>query len=601
MTWDDDDDWAWNRDFDLDPLDDDRDREERPLFGCACENPCSVDTVCWACRGEMRRQYMESLREQLAALEAEAAADTAPHRAPDKSRTPNDAPPTKKGPTVMSNSPTETGSPTGSNPAGVAAPSTSNDSENPDRTELRSVGIDEDRPATRRPAVGDLVEVFTDSGLGFGFAPRWLPGIVDQVDPEEPALFRVRVTNCADVRRDAEDTRDWRWPETGDADAAGGEVPLSAFVSCSAETSVEGRSVVCAEPRGHAGRHAGDFAGDVIEWFNEHGRTGGEVPSDPCAAMDHPCFGGCSTRVGHPEGVCGRPACVAERDRKWAAQEQGGEVLSCPSCGSGVVDWSSLIGRCLGCGYVLSQPVLSPAERAMAAGVADPQRCGSVSPRGRLCSEDKGHEGLHSFAGDTWGEVPSEPEVRRCDVSVGDDVCGAVLGNLHCDVCYGRRCFTHCGGVDHFGGQVFARGGSGSVTWKIAEVAAGRFQGQLYRVQEGRISIVLTATSASPNEVLDRLEEETDQLERDHASAAGTIDKPATITSAAAAAVRATRGTPEQRQRVLAEVIEWLRSSETKWDELPRDTETAWQTIERCQDLHNRLMVELFARIGGAL
>ncbi|NUP08427.1 MAG: hypothetical protein HOW73_20445 [Polyangiaceae bacterium] len=50
--------------------DDDDEREERPLAGCACENPLTVDTVCEACVAYMQEQDAEIERERLAKASA---------------------------------------------------------------------------------------------------------------------------------------------------------------------------------------------------------------------------------------------------------------------------------------------------------------------------------------------------------------------------------------------------------------------------------------------------------------------------------------------------------------------------------------------------
>ncbi|NUP13781.1 MAG: hypothetical protein HOW73_47705 [Polyangiaceae bacterium] len=45
-------------------------REPAPLFGCACENPSSVDTVCEACVAYLQEQDAEIERERLAKASA---------------------------------------------------------------------------------------------------------------------------------------------------------------------------------------------------------------------------------------------------------------------------------------------------------------------------------------------------------------------------------------------------------------------------------------------------------------------------------------------------------------------------------------------------
>jgi hypothetical protein len=41
-----------------------------PLFGCACENPLSVDTVCEGCAAYLEEEHAESERERLARASA---------------------------------------------------------------------------------------------------------------------------------------------------------------------------------------------------------------------------------------------------------------------------------------------------------------------------------------------------------------------------------------------------------------------------------------------------------------------------------------------------------------------------------------------------
>ena len=57
VDWDDDD----ERDFGDDEPDD---RTPVPDFGCACQNPIVVDSVCFGCRRIMAEQEAEYRREQ---------------------------------------------------------------------------------------------------------------------------------------------------------------------------------------------------------------------------------------------------------------------------------------------------------------------------------------------------------------------------------------------------------------------------------------------------------------------------------------------------------------------------------------------------------
>jgi len=49
------------------------DREPPPDFGCACQNPIVVDSVCYGCMVEMARQNAEADRERAAASARELA------------------------------------------------------------------------------------------------------------------------------------------------------------------------------------------------------------------------------------------------------------------------------------------------------------------------------------------------------------------------------------------------------------------------------------------------------------------------------------------------------------------------------------------------
>lgn len=101
----------------------------------------------------------------------------------------------------MSTSATGEGTPTGSNPAGVASPNPDHDSSSPARTELRSVSTDGDRPATRRPAIGDQVEVECRGD--------WLPGTIDAVESDHFTVKGCGIPWGFDLRKEG---IEWRWP-----------------------------------------------------------------------------------------------------------------------------------------------------------------------------------------------------------------------------------------------------------------------------------------------------------------------------------------------------------------------------------------------------
>lgn len=196
------------------------------------------------------------------------------------------------------------------------------------------------------------------------------------------------------------------------------------------------------------------------------------------------------------------------------------------------------------------------------------------------------------------------PPVRRCTVQVDrdgvGDECGTVIGDgLVCDVCKATRCFEHCGGIDHFRGEHVDQGGSGSLHWKIAEIAAGRFQGQVWRRTNDVVAQVLGTISArnrgsaysAVNALLRRLE-------------TGNYMPPAVTAPLDAAANEllaraAGKVSNRKRAELLLEVVEWLRECEEEWNHL--EAESVDDMLERSKRLHDLQVAALFARIGGAL
>jgi hypothetical protein len=199
-----------------------------------------------------------------------------------------------------------------------------------------------------------------------------------------------------------------------------------------------------------------------------------------------------------------------------------------------------------------------------------------------------------------------QPEPRRCTVPVDQadgGECGAVLGSkLTCDVCGGARCFDHCKGIDHFGGRTVDQGGSGSLRWKIAEVAANRFQGQIWRSDRSMLSqIVETMAGYSVAELHEKLHARI-------ALMAAQYEAPAVKRLEDAVHRRQEllqafdRRLNLSRVAMLTEVIEWLRDDARAWDQmLVPDSGPCREVFRQARELHNRMVAGLFSRIGGAL
>jgi hypothetical protein len=128
----------------------------------------------------------------------------------------------------------------------------------------------------------------------------------------------------------------------------------------------------------------------------------------------------------------------------------------------------------------------------------------------RLVAERGGRPGFQTIDGEyfyldelgaEW-RLPTESEAApyRCPVIVdhaGERVgCGAVLGRnrIDCVVCHGRRCFAHCGSIDHFPGKQMSRGGIGPIEWRTREIDSRFFMGQLYRRSGDGDELVIVET-----------------------------------------------------------------------------------------------------------
>lgn len=115
----------------------------------------------------------------------------------------------------MSTSPTEGGTPTGSNPAGVASPNPDQDSGSSARTELQSVSTDGDR----RPTRGDLVD-FDATPVTVGIPRQWRPARLNFVEEvkDRPGSFVVYGWFVPEHGQAVGELQcrgpgGWRWPE----------------------------------------------------------------------------------------------------------------------------------------------------------------------------------------------------------------------------------------------------------------------------------------------------------------------------------------------------------------------------------------------------
>ncbi len=208
----------------------------------------------------------------------------------------------------------------------------------------------------------------------------------------------------------------------------------------------------------------------------------------------------------------------------------------------------------------------------------------------------------------------SEPEPRRCAAPItvageaGDleDECGAVLGkDLHCDVCGGGRCYQHCAGVDHFHGQLITAGTVGRLEWKIVLIAVSRLRGQLYRRTAG-LEILATVSGTNVEEVIGQLDhrarelEQLDQVPPPEPARRASRNLNAGLFDMLAASEG--KITPQKRTELVVEVIEWLRSCNEQWVQLAdKFTMYDGEGLAICRNLHDQQVVELFARLAGAL
>lgn len=199
------------------------------------------------------------------------------------------------------------------------------------------------------------------------------------------------------------------------------------------------------------------------------------------------------------------------------------------------------------------------------------------------------------------------PEVRRCtaiiDNPAGGD-CGALIGlDVQCGICKATRCYQHCASLDHFGGKFVSRGGSGDLEWKLVEISAGRFAGQIARGSE-LLAVVGLDTRLTRDVVWAKLYERVRELQA--AAAAPPAPAPRVIVGLEALdflskATAATIGR-DKRIELAEEVIAWLRGCEDQWHPLIVETEfDLMLTPADCKKLHDRQVAELFSRLAGAL
>lgn len=210
----------------------------------------------------------------------------------------------------------------------------------------------------------------------------------------------------------------------------------------------------------------------------------------------------------------------------------------------------------------------------------------------------------------THAVLPTAPEVQHCTAIVegsglNSELCGALIGrDVRCGICEATRCYQHCASLDHFGGLLVSRGGSGDLEWKLVEISAGRFAGQIARGAE-LLAVVGLATRMPMAEVLAQLMDRIRELE----AAAAPPPLPLArinqtfvgLGEALEFVCKLPHGKPlarDKRAELAEEVIAWLRSCETAWERLAYDLP---ETADRAKELHDRQVVELFSRLAGAL
>ena len=285
------------------------------------------------------------------------------------------------------------------------------------------------------------------------------------------------------------------------------------------------------------------------------------------------CEGGCGEPVGTEGGVCGRPLCVAERDRRQDAAARG--EVHATDCRPRRLRPAILAGhanelRSVSTDENRRKP--APGDRVEVEMVSDARGMHWLPAKVLKCAESffeweasfedgSPMSGYTEYDEDDWRwpvsldaqverdlgplpegytfeaerEVPPAevPAVRRCTVGVGgadqlgggaDVECGAILGsNITCRVCLGERCFPHCGGLEHFKGRTVSHGGAGSLDWYVSEIASGLYGGQIVRrltdpadVPMGvRFEIVATVSNGnrSPDVVVAELMRKIDSLD----------------------------------------------------------------------------------------
>ena len=299
-----------------------------------------------------------------------------------------------------------------------------------------------------------------------------------------------------------------------------------------------------------------------------------------------------TTAVGsNPAGVAQEP------HRNDSTSPDRTELRSVSGAGDGQADAPAEAGYlCLGCRQ-------SPKEGHW---FIAPENHG-VGPNGEPC-RNTGRRIPPVFE---LGDLPpaaAPPPVRRCTAqtlgagnSPDDDGgdCGAVIAaDLRCDVCVGNRCYSHCGGIDHFGGHTVDEGGSGALRWKVAEITAGHFQGQVWRSIQDPLGLKIFGTVAGKSraDVNASLRELLARFEAQHET-----ERRADTWSAA---VDATKGVlVRKRAELLREVIDWLRETETDWSEFEANMPTSALSLaaQEGKKLHDQQIADLFARLGAGL
>lgn len=227
-------------------------------------------------------------------------------------------------------------------------------------------------------------------------------------------------------------------------------------------------------------------------------------------------------------------------------------------------------------------------------------------------------------------ELPPDP-VRHCMVPVGNfeaadhpETCGAILGAelRRCDCCGGRKCYAHCGSVRHFDHTEVNR--CGGARWDMIVVKfdhSDLYVGELREIDgsTGAMRVRWTTTPyESSDEAAKRLFGEMDAIhERERipqrdaavlalrfgAEAAADVAQPDDDVARALSHLLAGVELSDRarRARVSEALRNWLEETAEAWDDLSAAVDMNPRMVERCRELRDGQIADLFARLGGVL